>query len=526
MKVLGKIGQGAYGSVYKVEHKEKIFALKRNTLDNHISFHGSLRELDMLTKLKGHPYIVSFEGLSFSSPLEKPLSPLAGHDIRSDELFFILENADTDLHDLIYRHGMGFEQYKSIVLQLLLVLEYIHAKGIIHRDIKPSNILWKSLGDASSLARVGDTSSLARVGDASSLARVGDASSLARVGDTPSEGSVRLCDFGLSKFHTLQGQPTPRVITAWYRSPEVFVGSYSYKADIWSLGCVLAECLAKKPLFRGHEEEVWRALQKFKKPEEVLPGFIGLSPEQIEEFGKRDYQHLLQLLSGMLAPNPEKRYTATECLDSYFCRKREDLIIEIRTKNPPVADPEILFSIHSCFERDKAVGVVNDIFNHAQEIEWYSPRILFTSLMLFDRYLDYLHVTYPEGIKKVEASNSGKYHSERGVILRYLVCLYMSIKYHSTLYVPDTFTNFTGKTFSAFVDFSAETLKCAHDFEKLMIQKVCRYRIYTPTPYERAHIILSPDQVRLLLYYYGAIGECKTTSRRIFSSWLIWMKRK
>ncbi|QIN54613.1 serine/Threonine protein kinase [Cedratvirus kamchatka] len=482
MKVLGKIGQGAYGSVYKVEHKDKLFAVKRNTLDKHISFHGNLRELDMLTKLKGHPYIVSFEGLSFSSPLEKPLSPLCGHDVRNDELFFILENADMDLHDLIYKHDLTFTQYKDIVLQLLLVLEYIHAKGIIHRDIKPSNILWKN-----------------------------------------KEQEVRLCDFGLSKFHTLQGHSTPRVITAWYRSPEVFVGSYSYKADIWSLGCVLAECLAKRPLFRGHEEEVWKALQKFKKPQEVLPSFIGFTTEQIEKFGKKDYEHLLQLLSSMLEPNPDKRWTANECLDSYFCRKRQELITEIRTKNPPVPEADLLFTIHSCFERNKAVEVANDIFNHAQDIEWYSPRVLFTSLMLFDRYLEYLHLTYPQGIKD---SGSGKYHSERGVILRYLVCLYMSIKYHSTLYVPDTFTNFTGNTFSAFVDFSPETLKCAHDFEKLLIQKVCRYRIYTPTPYERAHIILSPDQVRLLLYYYGAIGECKTTSRRIFTSWMVWMKRK
>lgn len=47
---------------------------------------------------------------------------------------------------------------------------------------------------------------------------------------------------------------TEEVATRWYRAPEVLLGSKSYDkpADIWSLGCILAEMLLNKPIFPGN----------------------------------------------------------------------------------------------------------------------------------------------------------------------------------------------------------------------------------------------------------------------------------
>lgn len=47
-----------------------------------------------------------------------------------------------------------------------------------------------------------------------------------------------------------------QVVTLWYRSPEVLLGSarYSTPVDIWSIGTIFAELATKKPLFHGDSE--------------------------------------------------------------------------------------------------------------------------------------------------------------------------------------------------------------------------------------------------------------------------------
>ena len=47
-----------------------------------------------------------------------------------------------------------------------------------------------------------------------------------------------------------------QVVTLWYRAPEVLLGSqrYSCPVDMWSVGCIFAEMVTKKPLFHGDSE--------------------------------------------------------------------------------------------------------------------------------------------------------------------------------------------------------------------------------------------------------------------------------
>lgn len=477
MKIAEKLGQGAYGSVYKTEHKQKRYAVKRNIIDSHVSFHASLREVDIAGHLQGHPNVVKLEGISFSNPFDEPLSP-SPHGTREDSLFLLFECADIDFYDILYKHEFNPSLYKKIIVQLLLGLEFIHAKNIIHRDIKPSNILY-------------------------------------------SQGQVKYCDFGLSKHHNIQNPNTPKVVTSWYRSPEAFSGNYDKKADVWSLGCIILEYLRVKPLFYCKEEEDLREkFSAFSNDVKSLSCMVNLSEEKLTLLGSEDYDEILSLCSLMLEKDPTRRPSATECLKHHYFSPYQDMIENSRKSHPPVPDHEISFYIYDIEERKTAVSAAFDVYNRRKDIPWYSDRIIFTSIMLFDRYLNYMQKKYPKGRN---AQAPYKFHSERGVVLRYVVCLYISLKYHSTLLVPNAFDRFTGDIFSSYINYDdKETNDFALEFEKCLIQSVCSYKIYVPTPYERAHIFLDEEKVRLLLYYYGSVGECKTTARSLFTSWMKW----
>ena len=117
---------------------------------------------------------------------------------------------------------------KGIMYQLLLGLEYLHEEaGVVHRDMKGSNILIDKYG------------------------------------------RVKLADFGLARsvfgssydgsiVRSTKILPimTNRVITLWYRPPEVLLGADNYgpEVDIWGLGCIFAELFLGKAAFSGSDE--------------------------------------------------------------------------------------------------------------------------------------------------------------------------------------------------------------------------------------------------------------------------------
>lgn len=116
----------------------------------------------------------------------------------------------------------------------------MHSHGLIHRDIKGGNILINE------------------------------------------EGVVKIADFGLARDLASSQFYTSKVVTRWFRPPEIALGArtYTQTLDVWSIGCTFAELISKQPLFPSksdleHFQTIIRQLQPNDNlpTEEEWPGF-------------------------------------------------------------------------------------------------------------------------------------------------------------------------------------------------------------------------------------------------------------
>ena len=203
----GFLGKGTHGSVWRAEDRHSRLPDGSFATVAIKTLHGTrdprvhkrrLREALLLQHLN-HPNVLKLKGLA-GSP--------CGHTA------LITACYATNLHRVIVSEQsitVHHRQYLSV--SILRGLAYLHDVGVVHRDIKPENMLLNRDCDLV----IGDLG----------LARY-----------MPEEGRAGVHDL------------TWEVVTQWYRSPELLRRErYSSKVDTWAAGCILAEMVARKPLF-------------------------------------------------------------------------------------------------------------------------------------------------------------------------------------------------------------------------------------------------------------------------------------
>ncbi|XP_049378587.1 probable serine/threonine-protein kinase At1g09600 [Solanum stenotomum] len=281
---LNKIGQGTYSSVYKARDLKtnKIVAMKKVRFVNMDpeSVRFMAKEISILRKLD-HPNVMKLEALVTSRI--------------SGSLYLVFEYMEHDLAGLAAAPRVKFTeaQIKCYMQQLLRGLEHCHSRGVLHRDIKGSNLL------------------------------------------IDDNGVLKIGDFGLATtFEPNQTQPlTSRVVTLWYRAPELLLGTteYGVAIDMWSAGCILAELSAGKPIMPGRTEveQMHKIFKLCGSPSEEywkkskLPHATSFKPQHpykrcVTDTFKDFPPSALALVDILLSIEPERRGTAYSALNSEF----------------------------------------------------------------------------------------------------------------------------------------------------------------------------------------------------------------
>jgi len=320
-----KLGEGTFGVVYLCYDKllSRYVAIKKVRAGN--SRDGvsvpAIREIKLLQEIHHANIINLFDVYASTS-----------------NVHLVLEYAVTDLEHMINDRQLLFSasMIKTMLFMMLNALKKLHECWTLHRDLKPGNVL---LGP---------------------------------------QGELKLADFGLATIHGGnvdagdKRNMTNNVVTRWYRAPELLFGScmYSEGIDMWSMGCIFAEIILRRPYLDGesdldqlgkifgargvpNEDEVWDGCEN-------LDGFV-----QFKSAGKRasgDWELFgdcigrngVDLFGKMMKLDPNARISAKDALQHEYFSEAQNGILDaiellqcVRKGNCiPKSVPECVWSAH------------------------------------------------------------------------------------------------------------------------------------------------------------------------------------
>jgi serine/threonine protein kinase len=274
-----EIGRGGMGVIYKAHHKVMNRTVAIKVLNKKLAegvwpkrFENEAKLLSLLS----HPNVVSVYDFGFEP---------------DGSAYLVMDYLQGEsLSQALAGGTLNIQRFCEIMLEVCHGLIAAHEKGLIHRDIKPSNIF---------------------------LAK-----------DESGAETVKLLDFGLAKDSTVASQKltsTGEIVgTPLYMSPELLrTRDLDARADLYSLGCVMYECLSGQPPFRG-DSAVETAVLHLNSPPPRLMG---------SNYDRKTTQQLNIILESCLAKAPVDRYKSVSELAADLERLRANEAIQ-RKRHP------------------------------------------------------------------------------------------------------------------------------------------------------------------------------------------------
>ncbi|CAO3672799.1 unnamed protein product [Rhizopus stolonifer] len=284
-----EIGKGTYGIVCAAVNTRTGVpcAIKKvnKLFERPVLTKRALREIKLLEHFNGHKNIIRLYDMDI----------VDYHQF--NELYLYQELMEADLQQII-RSGQPLtdEHYQSFLYQICCGLKYIHSANVLHRDLKPSNLLVNTRCE------------------------------------------LKICDFGLARgyIEADTGFMTEYVATRWYRAPEIMLSfkSYTKAIDMWSVGCIFAELLGGKPLFKGQDfvDQLNQILYVLGTPDDDTLSRVGSERAQVYIKGLEKFQKIpisqlypnasseaLDLMEKVLTFDPVSRINVEKALEHpYF----------------------------------------------------------------------------------------------------------------------------------------------------------------------------------------------------------------